>query len=137
MHMAMRGTAGQAIRLVSLSCGHLAAGQLDEADRLAVDALQMAKQHDEKGYAAYALAQRGEVSLARAPNDPGQAALNYRDALTIADDLEMRPLAARCRLGLGIAQAQRADIAAAFDLLTALGMPLWRDQAARALSGLT
>ncbi|HZP35367.1 MAG TPA: AAA family ATPase [Methylomirabilota bacterium] len=135
VHMAMRGTAGQAIRLVSLSQGYLAAGELDEAEHLAARGWDMAQQHKEMGNAAYALVQRGEVSLAR--SDREQATLHYRHALTIAEELDMRPLAARCRLGLGVAQTQRADVAAALDVLNTLGMPLWSEQAARALLTLT
>jgi class 3 adenylate cyclase/tetratricopeptide (TPR) repeat protein len=134
VHLAMRGGAGQAIRLVSLSQGHLAAGEFDEADRLAVAALEMARRYDETGNVAYALFQRGEVALGRAPHD--RAMTHYREALTVADELEMRPLAPRCRLGLGIARGHRADVAAALDLLATFGMPLWQEQAERALAEL-
>jgi hypothetical protein len=57
-------------------------------------------------------------------------------ALTVADELGMRPLAARCRLGLGMALGQRTDVAATLELLTTFGMPLWREQAERALAEL-
>jgi hypothetical protein len=60
----------------------------------------------------------------------------YHKALAIADDLQMRPLAARCRLGMAIAGRDRAALICAVDTLTALGMSLWRDQGERALTAL-
>ena len=134
VHAKMRGGAGQALRLVSLSQGRLMAGESDEADRLAVAAVEMARRYEEMGNVAYALFQRGEVASARREPEPATAL--YREALVTAESLEMAPLVARCRLGLGLAGGQRSDVAAALDLLTAFGMPLWRGQAERALAAL-
>jgi transcriptional regulator with AAA-type ATPase domain/tetratricopeptide (TPR) repeat protein len=134
VHAKMRGGAGQALRLVSLSQGRLMAGEIDEADRLGVAAVEMARRYEEMGNVAYALFQRGEVASAR--REPERATALYREALITAESLEMSPLVARCRLGLGLAGGQRSEIAAALDLLTAFGMPLWREQAERALAAL-
>jgi tetratricopeptide (TPR) repeat protein len=136
VHMAMRGGAGQALRLFSLSQGHLIAGDVAEAERLAVAALEMAARYDEMANATYARFQLGEVALARTPRETAAATTHYREALAEAEKLEMWPLVARCRLGLGIAAGRRADVAAALDLLIAADMPLWREQAERALAAL-
>jgi transcriptional regulator with AAA-type ATPase domain/tetratricopeptide (TPR) repeat protein len=133
-HVAMRGGAGLSIRLVSLSKGHLAAGEINEADRLAAAALEMARSYEEMGNAAYALLQRGEAAFVRMPDNPDPAIMHYREALTLAEDLQMRPLAARCRLGLAVAKGERPALVAAVGALAALNMPLWREQGERALA---
>jgi tetratricopeptide (TPR) repeat protein len=135
-HVAMRGGAGLSIRLASLSKGHLAAGEINEADRLAAAALEMARSYEEMGNAAYALLQRGEAAFVRSPGDPESAMTHYRDALTIAEELQMKPLAARCRLELAVAGGERPAIVTAMDALAALGMSLWREQGERALAAL-
>jgi tetratricopeptide (TPR) repeat protein len=48
---------------------------------------------------AWALRLLGEVSARRDPSE--HADRNYRDALALAERLEMRPLVAHCHLGLG------------------------------------
>ena len=136
VHIAMRGGAGQSLRLVALSTGHLVAGEIDEADRLAVTAFELAQQYEELGNAAYALLQRGDAALARAAGEAELARTHYRAALTIAEELQMRPLAARCRLGLAVAGGEPSAVAVAIDALAALGMQLWRAQGERALASL-
>jgi hypothetical protein len=53
------------------------------------------------GMRRWTLAAAGRYSDARAPADAVGAEKLYRQALALAEDLGMRPLAARCCLGLG------------------------------------
>jgi transcriptional regulator with AAA-type ATPase domain/tetratricopeptide (TPR) repeat protein len=133
MHERLRGGAGQALRHASLSQGHLVGGDITAADRFAESAVALARSFGETGYLAYALFQRAEVSAARRE---ATAPEQYRDALMAADKLQMLPLVARCRLGLGVVLGERAEVVAALDLLSTLGMPLWREQAEQALATL-
>jgi Flp pilus assembly protein TadD len=62
--------------------------------------------------------------------DKAEAA--YREALDMANEMGMRPLEARCRLGLGVLYQQaarteeaRAEVAAAIGEFRALGMQTW------------
>ena len=66
----------------------------------------------------------------------GNAELLYREALGLAEELEMRPLQAHCRLGLGrlLGSAGRRDEAlgaldAAATMLGELGMARWLAEA--------
>ena len=69
-----------------------------------------------------------------------QAAAHYRQALTLAEKLGMRPLQAHCHLGLGALYANlgrpeqaRPELTAAIDLYRAMQMPFWLPQAEAAL----
>ena len=116
-----------------LSHAHLLAGRPDEARRLADLALRLSRQRGERGYEAWALYVGGEVEAQR---DSVAAATGLlRQALTLALELEMRPLAARAHLALarlGGPDAERAageHRDAARRLLTALAMPVPPDDA--------
>ena len=79
---------------------HLLAGRVDEAEREAVRALEFARAKGERGIEAWILRALGEIGT-RA-DAPRPAALDaYRDALALADHLDMRPLIALCHLGMG------------------------------------
>lgn len=77
------------------------ADRLEEAERLAVEALAVARERGERGDEGWALHLTAEVAARREPPDLDRAAAVYREALTIAIALEMHPLEARCHLGLG------------------------------------
>ena len=79
----------------------------------------------------------------RARQDGVREAISlYREAMARAEALGMRPLLARCRLGLGrLAEmrgdrdAGRAEIARAAATFRELAMPYWLTQAEPALLG--
>ena len=61
-----------------------------------------------------------------------QAEVSYREALTLAEELGMRPLQAHSYLGLGQIHTQcknvpvaRSEILAANELYRAMSMPFW------------
>ncbi len=77
----------------------LLAGRTDEALALGERGLRLARENGEQAHEAYALLLLGQATAARGP---AAAATGYfRQALTVAETLGMRPLAARCQRGLG------------------------------------
>jgi DNA-binding NtrC family response regulator/tetratricopeptide (TPR) repeat protein len=78
-----------------LAHAHLLAGRIDEARRLGQQALALGRGRGERGYEAWTLHILGEVE-AQAGSAPA-AQVYYRQALALADQLGMRPLAERCR----------------------------------------
>jgi tetratricopeptide (TPR) repeat protein len=94
--------------LCSLSLGEaqMLADRLEEAQALAEQALTLAHARQERGNQAYALRLLGEIAAHRAPADIDVAATHYHQALTLAEELGMRPLQAHCHHGLGTLYAQ-------------------------------
>jgi tetratricopeptide (TPR) repeat protein len=134
---AAMGTADNAV-FGSLSLGeaHLLAGCLEEAYALAKRALVLARAHQERGNQAYALRLLGVIAARREPPEVEGAESSYRQALTLADELGMRPLLAHCHCGLGtlyarIGQRQQAqaELSAAMELYRAMDMTFWLPQA--------
>ena len=117
------------------------AGRLAEAAEQGRRALSLARTQKERGNQVYALRLLGLVASETQPADLGPAirhsaaARYYEEALALAETLGMRPLVARCRLGLGqLARrvgdagtaARQLDAAAA--LLHELGMTYWLER---------
>jgi class 3 adenylate cyclase/tetratricopeptide (TPR) repeat protein len=135
-------TAGfQAPCELSLGEAQMLAGRLEEAHVLAKDVLAHTREHQERGHEAYALRLLGDIAARHESPKRGQAEVHYRQALTLADDLGMRPLVAHCHLGLGtlylkIGQPEqaRADLSAAIALYHAMAMTFWLPQAEAALA---
>ena len=82
----------QALCRLSLGEAHLLAGRLEEAQALAEQALTLAREHQERGNEAYALRLLGDIAAQREPPESAQAEAHYQQALTLADELGMRPL---------------------------------------------
>ena len=97
----MRHMMHQALRVAWLSEAYLRAGRLEEAWAQAQWAFACARTHQERGHEAYALRLLGEVAAQRTSPDTAPGAVSYRQALTLADALGMRPLVAHCHRGLG------------------------------------
>jgi hypothetical protein len=83
----------------------------------------------------------GEIAAQHQPPDAESAAAAYQQALTLADELGMRPLAAHCHLGLGTLYARtecrepaRVEISAAMALYRAMDMTFWLSRAEAALA---
>jgi len=117
----------------------LLAGREREALERATEALGLARARNERGYQAYALRLRGDI-LSRAEPPDERAEASYRDALGLAAELGMRPLAARCHLGLdtlhrrlGEREQARDHVATATALYRELEMARWLGRAEAAL----
>jgi tetratricopeptide (TPR) repeat protein len=112
------------------------AGRLEEAQSLAERALALTCERQQRGYQAYALRLLGEIAAHRDPPEAALAEAHYQQALTLADELGMRPLQAHCRLGLGMLYATveqreqaRAELSTAIALYRGMEMSFWLPQA--------
>jgi class 3 adenylate cyclase/tetratricopeptide (TPR) repeat protein len=131
----------QALCRLALGEAQVLAGRLEEAHALAGRALALAREHQERGYEAYALRLLGDIAAHRAPPDVDQAAAHYRQALALAEELGMRPLQAHCHHGLGTLYATvgqreqaRAALTTAIEMYRAMDMSFWLPQAEAALA---
>ncbi|PYN75335.1 MAG: hypothetical protein DMD96_28495 [Candidatus Rokuibacteriota bacterium] len=139
---AMRVAARHSLLLVGLGHGYLLAGRADEALEVARRALDLAREHKERGHEGWAWQLLGELSL-RSKRAVSAAEEEFRRALTLGTELEMRPLIAHSRLGLGLCHrraSRRPDaeehLRAAAVLFGELGMRRWLAQAETALESL-
>jgi hypothetical protein len=103
----------------------LAAGRINEARAAGTRALDLARERGEQGHEACALRLLGEVAI-----HPGAAASDvaeghYRQALALAERLDMRPLVAHCHRGLA-----HLDVATA--MYREMGMRFWLEPAGTA-----
>ncbi len=132
---AMKYGLADLILLEDLGEAYLAADRLAEARDIAGRVLALARERGQPGYEARALRLLGEVTVGR--SGPAKAAEGHlRDALALAEGLGMRPLVARCHLGLGkLARRARKRRDAQDHLTTAatmcreMGMRFWLAQA--------
>ncbi|HEU5321180.1 MAG TPA: hypothetical protein VFX28_10280, partial [Methylomirabilota bacterium] len=117
---------------VTLGEGLLAAGRVDEAQATALEALELARRQGEPGHEAAARRLLGAVAARPAPPDVTGAEAQYARAIEAARRLGMRPLLARCHLGLGSLYARAGDATRSAEqdargrkLLADLGMRSW------------
>lgn len=97
---AMHRWGGFAMILVRLGEAYLRGLRIADAERCARRALTLSRKHGERGYEAYALRLLGELGL-RDPTFLNESEANLLQALQRAQELDLRPLAAQCHLGLG------------------------------------
>jgi tetratricopeptide (TPR) repeat protein len=135
---AMTGTQeGQSLRIIWLSEAYLLAGRELDARTVAHRALDITRQHKERGHEAYTLLLLGEIAAHEDPVDIGKAETNYRQALALAGELGMRPLVAHCHVGLGKlyrrigSRRQQAEehLATAIAMMREVEMGSWLEQA--------
>jgi class 3 adenylate cyclase/tetratricopeptide (TPR) repeat protein len=131
----------QALCGLSLGAAQVLAGHLEEARALAEHTLALARAHQERGHEAYALRLLGDIAARCDPPHVEEAATRYRQALTLAEELSMRPLVAHCHHALGTLYAKlgqpeqaRAQLSAAIELYRAMDMTFWLPQAEATLA---
>jgi hypothetical protein len=114
---------------------------VEDASHFAERALAHARVHHERGYQARALWLLGEVAAHRTPPQGEPAKVPYHQALTLADELGMRPLVAHCHAGLGTLYTRtgqreqaRTELSAAIALYRAMDMTFWLPQAETGLA---
>jgi class 3 adenylate cyclase/tetratricopeptide (TPR) repeat protein len=107
-------------------------GQSEAAMARARWALELARERGELGNQVYALHLSGLVAAEQETPDFETAKQHYGEALQLAEQLVMKPLLARCHLGLGqlfrrLGQAEAAEphLATASRLFGAMGMTFW------------
>jgi len=140
---ALRILSRHALRLTWLAEAQLLAGGVDGAVTAVREAHRLAAEHQEKGYAAGALRMLGEAASRSGSGEAESAARHYREALSAARALGMRPLEALCHLGLGLLARRVGDggqakdrLNAAATLLREMDMRYWLMQAQEALAAL-
>jgi tetratricopeptide (TPR) repeat protein len=129
---------GQSLQVAWLGETHHLAGRADDAMRLCGRALELAREHRERGNEAWTLRLLAEVAVTEAKDADGY----YRQALVLAEELGMRPLAAHCHLGLGTLYRRTSDRVKAQEHLTTattmyreMGMGFWLEKADAELRG--
>ncbi len=134
--VSMRLVANQSLRLAWLGEAFLLAGRFDAAFEQARRALDLAEDRRERGHHADAQRLLGAVSAGRDEPDFPAAEAAYGQALAEAEALGMRPLTARCRLGLGRLHSRAGrpelageQLAAATAMFEAMGMTRWLAEA--------
>ena len=117
---------GHALFTAQLAHAYLGARRGNEASQLAADALSIARRRGERGYEARALHILGEIVGHAAVPHLDIAIRHQRDALALAQDSGMRPLAAHCHVSLAklyLSTAQREQAHEHF----ATGMMMYRE----------
>jgi tetratricopeptide (TPR) repeat protein len=111
-------------------------GAVEEASELAKDALRSTRERHEAGLEAWALRLAAEVTTQHEALDVPRAEELYRQAMRKADNLGLRPLTARCHLGLsslyrraGKVENAHAHLRPAAALFREMQMRLWMDRA--------
>jgi class 3 adenylate cyclase/tetratricopeptide (TPR) repeat protein len=129
-------TIEEALQTAWLSEGYLLVGRIDDAIRLAQRALNLARTHQERGNEAWVLRLVGESASRRDPPDIERAEQHYIQAITLAEELGMRPLIAHCHVGLGklyrrTGNLQRAEehLSTATTMMREMQMGLWLERA--------
>jgi tetratricopeptide (TPR) repeat protein len=127
---------GKSLRTISLSEAYLSAGREADARAAAQRALGLARQHKERGHEAYTLRLLGEIAAREDPQDIGNTEKHYREALALAEELGMRPLIARCHVGLGKLYRRSGDLRLAKEhlnngvtMMRGMEMGLWLERA--------
>jgi tetratricopeptide (TPR) repeat protein len=130
-----------ALPFLWVSEAYLWLGRVEDASHFAERALAHARVHHERGYQARALWLLGEVAAHRTPPQGEPAKVPYHQALTLADELGMRPLVAHCHAGLGTLYTRtgqreqaRTELSAAIALYRAMDMTFWLPQAETGLA---
>jgi tetratricopeptide (TPR) repeat protein len=118
-------------------------GLLDEAEEQAQHALALARDGGYRGHEAWALRLLGELAVRREPSNV-DASMRFREALTLAEELGMRPLNAHCHFGLGklyrgTGQRQQAQehLTTATTMYREMDMRFWLEQAEGYIAGST
>ncbi len=135
---------GRAMGMVWEVETYMLTGRHSEAEALARRVLAVFGESKHRGSEAWLRCLLGDLLARLYPAHSIQAETSYREALTLAQDLGMRPLQARCYLGLGQIHTQsknahvaRSEIHAAGELYRAMRMPFWLARADRALAAIS
>jgi tetratricopeptide (TPR) repeat protein len=126
----------QVISVVHLGEAYLRADRVEDARACTDRAVGLARARGERGYEAHARRLLGEVAALSGPGEVPEAEAQYRQALASAEELDMRPLAAHCHVGLGQLYRRTGKLAQAEERLTVgttmyreMNMRFWLEQA--------
>jgi len=129
--------------LVFLTEAYLLSGQILKAAESAKRSLHLCCKYETRGLEAWALHHLGEVSIHLQNLNAGKAEDYFCQTMTLAEELGMRPLIARCHLGLGglyTKTGAKADatkhLTIAADMFRDMDMPFWLRKTEDAEKGL-
>jgi tetratricopeptide (TPR) repeat protein len=115
---------------------YLLAGRGQDALAATTRAVQLAHEGGERGAEAHALRLLGEIAYRSDPPEIEAAEGYYQRAMALSEELEMRPLVAKCQLGLGrlyhrVGKPQRGQehVAAAMRMFREMDMGFWLERA--------
>jgi class 3 adenylate cyclase/tetratricopeptide (TPR) repeat protein len=127
--------------IARLSEAYLLAGRLEDAHQRAAQALDLARQYKQRGTQACALWLLGESTARQGSPEVESAVGHYREALALAEELDLRPLQAHCHRGLGTLYAKidqpeqaRSELTTAIAMYRAMEMTFWLPQTEAALA---
>ncbi len=130
--------AAEANVTVMLGEAYLLTGRLQDARITIERALSLAREQGARGVEARALYVRGQIAAHRDPPEVEGTEQYYQEALTLAEELGMRPLVAHCHLGLGklyrrTGKREQAEehLTTATTMYREMGMAYWLEQAER------
>jgi class 3 adenylate cyclase/tetratricopeptide (TPR) repeat protein len=139
----MKRLSGQPLRMAWLSEAYLLAKNINHAESLARKALELARRTEDRGSEAWILRLMGGMAVGSDSPDYRQAEAYYAEAFALARELEMRPVSAHCKFGLGNVYAAIGKIkeagqnfSAAVELYRDMDMRFWLSQAQSALARL-
>ncbi len=133
---AMGYMANRSRRLTTLADAYLTAERLEEALETIRQTIEVDRACKNRALEAEALHILGEIQARQDPPDVASAESSYRQVLALATEIGLRPLAARCHLGLGRLyraasnrSAAEAHLTTARTMLAEMNMGFWLDQA--------
>ena len=111
---------------------YMLTGKLSEAETRARQLLEACRERKDRGSEAWLRCLLGDILACSASTVLLQVEAGYRDALALAWELEMRPVQARCHLGLaqiysrsGNSSVAQSEFQSARELYDAMSMPFW------------
>jgi tetratricopeptide (TPR) repeat protein len=114
---------------------------LGEAQAMAEHAWALARQHQERGHQSYALRLLDKIAARPKHLESESAETHDRQALSLAEELRMRPLQAHGHRGLGTLyattgrrQQAQAPLSIATEMYCSMAMTWWLSQAETALA---
>jgi tetratricopeptide (TPR) repeat protein len=123
-----------------LSEARLAAGDAIAALPLAIEALEIARTRRYRGQEGWTLRLLGEIAAQDQSGNVERGEAYYRQAIALAEELEMRPLEAQCHMGLGTLLARisrseeaRGQLSIAASMLREMDMQAWIEKTESAL----
>ena len=126
----------QGFSFAPLAEAYRKSGDPERARRHAQVSLEMSRAQSQRGTEAWAWRLLGEIAAGTNPPNVPEAETTYREALTRASGLGMRPLVAHCHLGLGKLYRRTGDetkaqehLATAATMYREMGMRFWLEQA--------
>ena len=134
--LALQRSPHESSRLHRLATAYFLTDRVSEAVDVAERARELAGARNERGHLASVLFLLGEIAAHRQPVEVSVAEARYREALSLAEGLGMRPLAAHCHAGLGRLyrhsdkkEEAEKHFAASATMYRQMGMTFWLEKA--------